>query len=121
MSRTIRRKHIKQTRNSSGQAQGFKTNGHFTIWDRAKEPINGHKGEKIYRSMTKEEVRREMKFFHGESSHRNAWSPSRDYRKTCDTEMKTHNKREMLKWVNSQGEYDPVFMDNPRNCWWDWS
>lgn len=121
MSRTIRRKHFKQTRNSSWQCQGFKVNGHFTTWDRSKERINGHQGEKIYRPMTKEEVFHEMKFFHGESSSHNSRSPGPSYRKERKNHANTHNDKEMRRWINSLGEYDPVFVEKPASCWWDWS
>lgn len=110
MSRTVRRKGFKHTRTSSGKTEGFKTNGHFTTWDRAEAPINGHQGRKIYRPMTKEEVRAEMKFFHGESKHKNARGPSNYYRYMFQLAYDRFNDTQLKRCLDSNGEYDPVFI-----------
>jgi hypothetical protein len=34
--------------------------------------------------------------------------------------IKAAYKEEIVKWVKSNGEYEPLGEADPRNCWWDW-
>jgi len=74
-----------------------------------------------YRPMDKGERWWKDRMMHGESSTANSRSPSHWHRLNRQKQNRSINKQEMLKWLKANGEYEPMFEDNPRDCWWDWS
>lgn len=64
---------------------------------------------------------RKWRIMHGESSSRNARTPGKWYRKHRMSENRSINKGQFNRWLQSGGEYDPVFEADPRSHYWDWS
>lgn len=120
MARTFRRKGVEYTFNRSGHNAGFKTNGHYTTWDRSVSNGNGHEGVRLYREMTELEVWHANRSFHGESSNNNAWGPGKYYKVNYQLMLNQHNATQLRKYLNGLGEYDPVFMDNLPKSSLDW-
>jgi hypothetical protein len=77
--------------------------------------------DRIYRPMNKEEHWWKQRMMHGESRTRSARSPNHWHRLNRQKQNRSINKQEMLKWLKANGEYEPMFEENPRDCWWDWS
>jgi len=123
MSRTFRRKGYEHT---ISHRPGGKIAGYYTIqeyyWavmakkDR-KWPIPE---EERYRAPTREEYFNRYWSIHGDN-HRNSWSPARYYRHSRMVENRSINKQEIYRWIQSNGEYEPLTEANPRSCLWDWS
>jgi hypothetical protein len=123
MSRTFRRKHYEESRGGSWAVAGFKTNGFFTTcdWEYVKNAYGYYvRTESIYRPMDKRERWKAIRFAHSDN-HRNAHSPSHWYRLNRQKENRSINKRELSKWFHYAGEYEPMFEENPRSHYWDWS
>ena len=74
-----------------------------------------------YRPMDKRERWRKDRRMHGESSTSCSRSPNHWYRLSRQKQNRSINKQEMLRWLKANGEYEPMFEENPRDCWWDWS
>jgi hypothetical protein len=138
MSRTVRRKNYEAENNTSWDRKGKKTNLRFTthLWrGEVASKSNGNTwispwGEEMegrvflepeYRAMDKGERWHEVRMMHGESATANMRSPNSWYRLNRQKQNRSINKKEMIKWVQACGEYEPMFEANPRNCWWDWS
>lgn len=119
MARTFRRKNFEATRNSSWDTKGFKTAGHYTTYEgnwfrwSGREPV-------VFRPMTPREAYKTRQWFHGESRHKNDRSPGRYYREYRCNQNRMINKKEYAKWLRANGEYEPFFEANPRDCKWDW-
>lgn len=125
MSRTVRRKTDRKTNGRCGRyiPEGFKTAGYYTEYDWHSpwfEP-DWDGPTCTYREPTKTERFKIWKRLHGESSHNNEFSPSREYREARMRENRTINKQELVCWMKNPENYEPLFEDNPRSCWWDWS
>jgi hypothetical protein len=119
MARTYRRKNYEATQNTSWDTKGFKTAGHNTAYDGSWVSWS-ILPECTFRPMTKQETYKRWRWYHGESKHRNARSPSKYYRERRMSQNRGINEREIFKWINSNGEYEPMGEADPRNCWWDW-
>lgn len=119
MARTFRRKNFEATQNSSWEAKGFKTAGHFTTYDGSWFGW-ACKPELVFRPMTPREAYKQWKWYHGESSNANERTPGRYYRQYRQNQNRMINKTEIVKWVKANGEYEPFFEANPRCCKWDW-
>jgi hypothetical protein len=121
MSRTIRRKNFEKIHN---QISGSKINGFYTTWDTLVEyPCkNGHGGCQDYRAMTKEEIADRYWGIHGESKSNRSWGPNHKDREVENQDLKTFNKRELRKWQNLNGEYEPMVIPNLKKsaymAWW---
>lgn len=111
MSRTFRRKGYEKT---VANQMGHKVNGYYTEWEWVGCSLI------VFRPMTEREKNKEYWRVHGESKHRNAWSPGRNYRKTYQDQHRTREKQELSRCLNSS-QYDPVFYPKPSSCWYDWS
>jgi hypothetical protein len=74
-----------------------------------------------YRPMDAQERYRQWRWMHGESSTAQMRSPGWTYRENRMRQNRSINKQELCKWVKANGEYEPMFEENPRDCWWDWS
>jgi hypothetical protein len=118
MSRTFRRKGYEATQNTSWDKNGFKTAGHNTTYDGSWRGWS-QQGEIVFRPMTQREAYEHWRWCHGEG-HPNQYSPGRGYRARRQSQNRRINKEEMLKWVRADGEYEPIFEENPRRCAWDW-
>jgi hypothetical protein len=119
MSRTFRRKNWEKT----VKVNGSKINGFYTTWDTLVEyPCkNGHGGCPAYRAMTKEEINDKYWGIHGESKHHNAWGPSKLYREYENRDLKSFNKREMVKWEKLGDEYEPMVISMfKKSAFWAW-
>lgn len=129
MSRTYRRKNIFQVENTS--------------WDRCHKKYEVNKKYMLLYVPNKEYDNKAIYFYqygnvnklvpvdkfnyrlnflryHGESKTTNSRSPGKNYREKYQRKLNTHNEREYNKWLNNE-DYDPIFMENPQSCWWDWS
>lgn len=115
MSRTIRRKNFEKTQGTSWDRQGDKIAGLYTEYD-YKYPVF----QKNYRLPTDTERYKKWRYFHGESSTANAYSPSREHRNYRESRLRTFNNIQLRKWLDDP-EYDPVFLDFPLSHMWDWS
>ena len=126
MSRTYRRKNFIQENNTSWDRKYCRQLGHWVDYScesRELKPVDGYR-QWYYTHIYYEPVGRELwekkRWAHGESKTGNSRSPGKWTRKHVNKEAKTHNNREYHKWLNSAGEYDPVFMESARSCYWDW-
>ena len=125
MSRTVRRKNSSRTHGRGGHyiPDGFKTAGYYTQYDYHsswKEP-DWDGPDYTYREPTKRERFKVWKWLHGESSNGNAFSPGHGYRNARMRENRSINKQELVRWMKNPETYEPLFEDDPRSCWWDWS
>lgn len=118
MSRTYRRKHYEITKNRSGYYQGSKLNGYYTYWDFYTQPINGHCGTPIYYAASGKEYFKEYYRIHGESKHRNAWGPGKDYKRPSVKRWRTLIKSELRKELMSDHE---GFYPRKEQTHWDYS
>ena len=108
MSRTSRRKNYDQTRNKSSHRAGRKTAGVLTTWYTYVHTGNGHDGVKQYVKMSDEDLKwRKINLF-GESKHRNAYGPGRDYKKRYERLNRYRNKQEVRKALTLE--------DYPEQC-----
>ena len=126
MSRTVRRKTLGGKRNGRGGywiPDGFKTAGYYTEYDYHSPWFEPEWDGPIYtyREPTKRERFKTWKRMHGESSHANAYTPGPAYRKMRMDENRNINKQELIRWMKDPEGYEPLFENNPRDCWWDWS
>lgn len=121
MARTYRRKGFEATMNSSWDTEGFKVAGHYTTYDGSYWKSNGSRWMKEYRPMNKRERFNRWYWMHGESRTRSMRSPNRWHRNIRQRENRMINKMELIKWIKAGGEYEPMFEENARDCWWDWS
>lgn len=119
MSRTIRRKNYENQCGGSWNASGRKLNGVYQIREYVRTP-NGYWQQSYRAPRTKREHFEVWRTLHGESSHANAWSPSRYFRQFRMSENRMINKTELAKWL-SNSEYEPLFECEPRSHLWDWS
>ena len=124
MSKTFRRKGYENTQGRSYARRGRKTAGFYTVCDGywwGRRYMNRDTGSNmpIFREPTYVEYRKEFWRIHGDTGGRNYWSPSRYYRETRQTENRSINKRELIKWLKND-EYEPMFEANPRSHYWDW-
>jgi hypothetical protein len=119
MARTYRRKNYESTQNTSWDTKGFKTAGHYTTYDGSWYRWS-NQPEVTFRPMDPQEKYKQWKWFHGESSHANQRSPGKYYRKLRMGQNRMINKAEIVKWVKSNGEYEPLGEADPRNFWLDW-
>lgn len=117
MSRTFRRKNWELQHPNK---YGSKVNGFYTEFDQVIHTGNGHAGYYFYRPMTKAEKNKKYHLIHGESKSRNAWSPAKHYRKKWNQWNDQINDKEMSKYLNSCGEYDPVFIHKLPRQWREW-
>lgn len=102
---------------------GFKTAGYYTTYDAHyswNEP-DWDGPRYTYREPTEKERFKIWKWFHGESSSGNSFSPGHSYRKTRMRENRSINKQELVRWIKNPENYEPMFEEDPRSCWWDWS
>lgn len=134
MSRTRRRKNYVVENNNSWDRKGKKTALEYTEYDVPRQGTGkffynfrdeyveireactieyreGDKGERWWRT----------RMMHGESSTSNCRSPNRWYRLNRQKQNRSINKQEFNRWRQYDGEYEPMFEANPRDCWWDWS
>lgn len=120
MSRTFRRKNYELQNATSWDRQGRKAGGFYTekVWNRGS---TWSWGWYTYRPMTERERNEAYWFNHGESKSAQSWSPGRSYRSMRMRENRSINKQELIKFLKNPDTYEPMFEDNPRNCWWDWS
>jgi len=72
-----------------------------------------------YRPLTERELFERWYREHGESRNRNERSPSRVHRKYRERQNRNINKQELARWL-AHSNYEPLFEENPRSCWWDW-
>lgn len=121
MSRTMRRKGYELVLNNSWNNHGFKTNGYNTTWDRAVRTGNGHGGACQHRAMTAREVYDQHRVRHGESKHANAYGPGKYYRYLYQLALDHHNDQQLHKHLNTNGDYDPVFMGKGKRWGDDWN
>jgi hypothetical protein len=119
MARTFRRKNYEATQNASWATQGFKTAGHNTTYDGSWFSWSTQP-EVVFRQMDQREAYARWRWYHGESRHANHRSPGKHYREWRMSQNRMINKEEILKWIKSCGEYEPMGEADPRNCWWDW-
>jgi hypothetical protein len=125
MSRTVRRKSQSRRHGRGGWyiPDGFKIACYYTEYD---YHSTYHEPDwdgplYTYREPTKRERFRTWKYMHGESSHRNAFSPGHEYRNNRMRENRSINNQELIKWIKDPENYEPMFENNPRSCLWDWS
>lgn len=118
MARTFRRKNYEATQNASWDTLGFKTAGHYTTYDGSWWSWGG-KEEVSFRPMTPREAYKQRRWYHGEG-HPNQYSPGRYYREYRQRQNRMINKKELAKWIRANGEYEPAFEADPRDCKWDW-
>lgn len=120
MSRTFRRRNYEATVRN---AEGSKIAGYYTEWQAAEwVDVGTHleRGRYTLRAPTEQERAAKYWLVHGESSNANAWSPGSVYRQTRERELRSHNARELIKYVQRE-DYSPMCKERPINCWWDWS
>lgn len=121
MARTYRRKNYESTQNASWDTCGFKVGRHYTTYDGPYWLQNGARRMPEYREMDALESYHHWRWMHGESGSAQMRSPGRTYREYRMSENRSINKQELAKWLKAAGEYEPMFEENPRDCWWDWS
>lgn len=125
MSRTYRRKNYEDTQGTSWDRKGRKTAGYYTEYDYNDSCHFWHpgwnRGDVTYRPPTQEEYIREHQRIHGESKHANYWTPGKGYKQHRMNENRQINKQELVKWKKRPDDYEPLFEEEPRNHWWDWS
>ncbi len=142
MSRTYRRKNIENTLGSSFSRKGRKSGGFYNTYDRESLECKYTKRTQyeedglifiecrtgytwvyscpIYRPMTKEERRNRWLFLHGESRHANMWTPGRWYRQNRESQLRSHNRTELIKYMKDPDNYEPMVFDGPLSHLWDW-
>lgn len=121
MARTFRRKNFESTQNSSWDTRGFKTAGHYTTYDGPYWLQWGSRRMPNFRMMDAQERFHRWYWMHGESRSAQMRSPGRTYREWRMNQNRSINKQELCKWIKANGEYEPMFEENPRSCLWDWS
>ena len=109
MSRTFRRKNYEKAQSK----QHFSSIDHrYTIFDYnsfIEYGVNGHGGYVLERKPTRQEYYKWYYEVHGESSHSKERSPDKSYRERHETEMREYNRRELRRYFDLCGEYDPLF------------
>jgi SLT domain-containing protein len=110
MARTIR---ALNAESSIGKQAGSKItgSGYFTEYDIVKR-------EKVYRKPTKKEYFEAWYMLHGDSD-KNHRTPSRDFRKNREKQLRMINKSELNKYKRNSG-YDMICESTPRSHLWDW-
>lgn len=121
MARTFRRKGYESTQNTSWDTQGFKTAGHYTTYDGPYWLQCGARRMPNFRPMNKVERYHRWRWFHGESRTAQARSPGWTYRNSRMRQNRAINRQEIIKWIKTGGEYEPMCEADPRSCLWDWS
>ena len=124
MSRTYRCKHYEVETNDSYSRYGKKIAGPYAVrmGNSVTRLSNGRWAclEPVaVREPTPEEYFRKWYRAHGESRHRDARSPSREYRVYRMRQNRRIAIRELQKYMLDT-EYEPMVDREPRNCWWDW-
>ncbi len=119
MSRTFRCKGFEKTKNRSSDKEGSKTNGFYTN-KMYQVTDDGHGLLSVYHPMTEKEQAKKFHKVHGESKHSNARKPARWFRKEFHLDNDRHNETQMRKYLNSNGDYDPVFIAKfpSQYDWW---
>ncbi len=117
MSRTLRRKHYVVENNTTWDRIGKKTALEFT----ANDGYWGYGRLKEFRPMDKEERCWQILMMYGESRTACDRSPCHWHRLFRQKQNRSINKKEFNRWSQYAGEYEPMFEDRPRSCWWDWS
>lgn len=122
MSRTFRRKNYEIQNATSWDRKGRKAGGFYTeaVWNRA-EGTHWSSGWYTYRPKTERERAEAYWRNHGESGTSSSNSPSAWHRQVRQRENRSINKEELIKFLKNPDTYEPMFEENPRNCWWDWS
>lgn len=73
------------------------------------------------RPLTKEEFKKELSKQRRESSNANERSPGKFYRLSREKRLRSHNKRELTRWIKNPDSYEDMCKNNPDSCLWDWS
>ncbi len=110
MSRTVRRKH----RRWVWIPGGYKIAGEYTKYDW--DPEVGY----TYREPTPEERFRRYKWLHLDHGP-NDVTPGHWFRNNRMRENRAINKQEIHRWMKNPDNYEPLFEEEPRSCYWDWS
>lgn len=74
----------------------------------------------LRRKITKERAFDIWKCEHGESRTANSRTPGKYYRKKREVKLRSHNKRELVKFVSKE-DYEPMCKNNPDSHYWDWA
>jgi hypothetical protein len=114
MSRTYRRKGYEDTQGTSWDRRGRKTAGYYTKTD-----WNWNTGEQIYSIPNKRDSFRLFWWAHGDHGW-SFWVAPGEYRTLWMKRNRSFNKQELVRWLKTPEDYEPLFEHKIRGSWWEW-
>lgn len=115
MSRTYRRKNYYLENNTTWDREGKKFYGRLTEWDYEK-PL--WCARKVFRKKTKREVWKHLKYTQRDT-HSGVNSAPAWYDHQFELRVRTHNKRELAKWIKNP-DYEVMCVEKPIGANWYW-